>query len=283
MEYLTLNNGINLPLLGYGVFQVDSKTCQQCAEFAFEVGYRLIDTAEIYQNEEAVGAAIQNALKGGIKREELFITTKVWVNHCNETLTLKAFENSLKRLQLDYLDLYLIHMPYHDAYGAWRAMSKLYQEGRIKAIGVSNFDTQRIYDFCTHNAIVPMVNQIECHPFYTRENERKGLEKLGVKLQAWSPFAEGKSGIFTNPILAKIGEKYGKTPAQVILRWLIERGIACIPKTIHKERMQENFSIFDFALSADDIAQITTLDSGKAVILDQNNPQEWQRLNAMKA
>lgn len=225
MQTITLNNGVKMPILGYGVFQIDPKETQKCVEDALEVGYRLIDTAAAYRNEEAVGAAIKSS---GIKREELFITTKLWIDDVSEAQAIKAFESSMQKLGLEYLDLYLIHQSYNDLYGAWRSLSKLYKEGRIKAIGVSNFYSDRITDFCLHNEIIPALNQIECHPFFQKQEEQKILKEYGIAMQSWASFAEGKNDIFTNSTLQNIGAKYGKSVAQVILRWLIQRQIAVI-------------------------------------------------------
>lgn len=251
MQTITLNNGVKMPILGYGVFQIEPKDTQRCVEDALEVGYRLIDTAAAYRNEEGVGAALKAS---GLKREEFFITTKLWIDDTSESKATQAFEKSLKNLGLDYIDLYLIHQPYNDVYGAWRSLGRFYNEGRIKALGVSNFMPDRITDFCLHNAIKPSINQIELHPFYQKHHTQKLNADLGVQVASWASFAEGQNGIFSNAILKNIGAKYGKTPAQVILRWLIERKIPAIPKTTHKERMRENFNVFDFKLDTDDMS-----------------------------
>ena len=273
MLYTTLNNGVKMPILGYGTYQIPNSEAQRCVEDALSVGYRLIDTAQAYANEQAIGEALKSAMKGGIKRDELFIETKLWISHANEKDAFKAFETSLKKLGLDYIDLYIIHQPYNDSYGAWRAMSKLYKEGKIRAIGVSNFYADKITDFCTFNDIKPAVNQIELHPFFQKVDEQKINNDLSVAVQSWASFAEGQNGIFKNELLSQIGKKYGKTPAQVILRWLIERNIIAIPKTTRIERMRENFAVFDFALSADDKAKIATLDTNKTLFIDHRDPE----------
>lgn len=273
MLYTTLNNGVKMPILGYGTYQIPNSEAQRCVEDALSVGYRLIDTAQAYANEQAIGEALKSAMKGGIKRDELFIETKLWISHTNEKDAFKAFETSLKKLGLDYIDLYVIHQPYNDTYGAWRAMSKLYEEGKIRAIGVSNFYADKITDFCAFNDIKPAVNQIELHPFFQKVDEQKINNDLSVAVQSWASFAEGQNGIFKNELLSQIGKKYGKTPAQVILRWLIERNVIVIPKTTSIERMRENFAVFDFALSADDKAKIATLDTNKTLFIDHRDPE----------
>ena len=283
MLYTTLNNGVKMPILGYGTYQIPNSEAQRCVEDALSVGYRLIDTAQAYANEQAIGEALKSAMKGGIKRDELFIETKLWISHANEKDAFKAFETSLKKLGLDYIDLYVIHQPYNDSYGAWRAMSKLYKEGKIRAIGVSNFYADKITDFCAFNDIKPAVNQIELHPFFQKLDEQKINNDLGVAVQSWASFAEGQNGIFKNELLSQIGKKYGKTPAQVILRWLIERNVIVIPKTTSIERMRENFAVFDFALSADDKAKIATLDTNKTLFIDHRDPERIKWLANYKA
>ncbi|MBS6153607.1 MAG: aldo/keto reductase [Campylobacter gracilis] len=273
MQYLTLNDGNKIPILGFGVFQVDPKETQRCVEDAISVGYRSIDTAKAYFNEESVGAAIKTALAGGLKREELFITTKLWINDAGEERALKAFDASMKKLGLDYLDLYLIHQPYGDIYGSWRAMKRLRDEGRIRSIGVSNFYADRIVDLCENSGVIPAVNQLECHPFYQREALKRTLEDYGIAFESWASFAEGKNDIFKNAVLSSIGEKYGKSSAQVILRWLIQRGIIVIPKSVKIERMRQNFDIFDFALAPEDMAAIAALDTGKTLFFDHDDPE----------
>ena len=273
MQYSTLNDGNKMPILGFGVFQVDPKEAQRCVEDAISVGYRSIDTAKAYFNEESVGAAIKTALAGGLKREELFITTKLWISDAGEERALKAFDASMKKLGLDYLDLQLIHQPYGDIYGSWRAMSRLKKEGRIRSIGVSNFYADRIVDLCENSGVIPAVNQLECHPFYQRETLKRTLEDYGIAFESWASFAEGKNDIFKNAVLSGIGEKYGKSSAQVILRWLIQRGIIVIPKSVKIERMRQNFDIFDFALAPDDMAAIAALDTDKTLFFDHDDPE----------
>ena len=273
MEFVTLNDGNKMPVLGFGVFQVDPKETQRCVEDAISVGYRSIDTAQAYQNEESVGAAIKTALVGGLKREELFITTKLWISDTGEERALKAFDASMKKLGLDYLDLYLIHQPYGDIYGSWRAMKRLKEQGRIRSIGVSNFYADRVVDLCENSGVIPAVNQLECHPFYQREALKHTLEDYGIAFESWASFAEGKNDIFKNAVLSGIGEKYGKGSAQVILRWLIQRGIVVIPKSEKIERMRQNFDIFDFALAPDDMADIAALDTGKTLFFDHADPE----------
>ncbi len=273
MEFVSLNDGNKMPILGFGVFQVDPKETQRCVEDAISVGYRSIDTAKAYFNEESVGAAIKTALAGGLKREELFITTKLWINDAGEEHALKAFDASMKKLGLDYLDLYLIHQPYGDIYGSWRAMKRLRDEGLVRSIGVSNFYADRIVDLCENSGVIPAINQLECHPFYQREALKRTLEDYGIAFESWASFAEGKNDIFKNAVLSSIGEKYGKSSAQVILRWLIQRGIVVIPKSVKIERMKQNFDIFDFALTPDDMAAIAVLDTDKTLFSDHRNPE----------
>nr|WP_315112644.1 aldo/keto reductase [uncultured Campylobacter sp.] len=273
MEFVSLNDGNKMPILGFGVFQVDPKETQRCVEDAISVGYRSIDTAKAYFNEESVGAAIKTALAGGLKREELFITTKLWINDAGEKQALKAFDASMKKLGLDYLDLYLIHQPYSDTYGAWRAMKRLRDEGLVRSIGVSNFYADRIVDLCENSGVIPAVNQLECHPFFQREALKRTLEDYGIAFGSWASFAEGKNDIFKNAVLSGIGEKYGKSSAQVILRWLIQRGIVVIPKSVKIERMKQNFNIFDFTLSPEDMAAIAALDTDKTLFSDHADPE----------
>jgi len=270
MKTIRLNNGIEMPLLGFGVFQVtDLAVCEESVVNAIQTGYRLIDTAESYGNEEAVGSAIK---RSGVKREDLFITTKVWIQSNGYAGTNIAFEKSLKKLGLDYLDLYLIHQPYGDVYGEWRAMEDLYKEGKVKAIGVSNFHPDRLIDLIIHNEIVPAVNQIETHPFHQQTETQKYLQENDVQIESWGPFAEGKNAIFQNELLTTIGSKYNKTVAQVILRWLIQRNVVAIPKSIRKDRMEENFNIFDFELTAEDMEAIKVLDTMESVFFDHRDP-----------
>jgi len=270
MQEVTLNNGVKMPILGFGVFQVtDLEECERSVVDAIETGYRLIDTAASYGNEEAVGRAIK---RSGVKREELFITTKLWIQSNGYEGTKKAFENSLKRLQLDYIDLYLIHQPLGDVYGEWRSMQELYKEGKARAIGVSNFQPDRLIDLIVHNEIIPAVNQVETHPFHQQIDTQKFLQENNVQIESWGPFAEGKNNIFHNELLTSIGKKYNKTIAQVVIRWLTQRGIIAIPKSVRKERMEDNFNIFDFELSVEDMEAIKTLDTNASLFFDHRNP-----------
>lgn len=270
MEQVTLNNGVAMPVLGFGVFQVtDLAECERSVVDAIEVGYRLIDTAQSYMNEEAVGKAIK---RSGVPREQLFITTKLWIQSKGYEGAKSAFERSLKKLQLDYLDLYLIHQPFGDVYGEWRAMEELYKEGKIRAIGVSNFQPDRLMDLIIHNEIVPAVNQIETHPFHQQTEAHQFLSEQKVQMESWGPFAEGKNGIFQNTLLQSIGEKHNKSIAQVVLRWLTQRGIVAIPKSVRKERMQENLNVFDFSLTAGELGAITALDSKTSSFFDHRDP-----------
>lgn len=269
-----------MPKLGLGVYQIDDlKECEQTVSTAIESGYRLIDTASFYRNETAVGDAIK---KSDVPREDLFIATKLWVQDAGYEQTKKAFEVSLKKLGLDYLDLYLIHQAMGDYYGSWRAMEELYSEGKIRAIGVSNFFPDRIVDLIAHNEIVPAVNQIEVNAYYQREQERELLEKAGVLTQSWASFAEGKNDFFQNELFASIGKKYGKSIAQITLRWLIQRGIAVIPKSVRKERMEENADVWSFELSDEDMNSITSLDTGKSVFFDHRDPETTEFLTKLR-
>jgi len=271
MQQVVLNNGVAMPILGFGVFQIsDAAQCEQSVVDAIDTGYRLIDTAASYLNEEAVGRAIQ---RSGIARGELFITTKLWIQKNGYEGTLAAFERSLKRLQVDYLDLYLIHQPFGDVYGEWRAMEELYRAGRIRAIGVANFHPDRIIDLILHNEVIPAVNQIEVNPFLQQVETQQFLEAHKVQPEAWAPFAEGRNHIFENPTLRAVATKHGKSVAQVILRWLSQRGIVVLSKSIRKERMVENINVLGFELSADDIATIGTLDTGKSSFFDHRDPE----------
>ncbi|MCC6287979.1 MAG: aldo/keto reductase [Chitinophagaceae bacterium] len=271
MKTVILNNGVAMPILGLGVYQVPNYSeSRNTVETALETGYRSIDTAAAYNNEKAVGDAIKNS---GIKRDELFITTKLWVSDAGYENAKKGFENSLKKLQLDYLDLYLIHQPFGDVYGSWRAMEELYAEGKIRAIGVSNFHNDRVIDLIMHNKIVPAVNQIETHPFYQRWDDQKFLKENKVQMESWASFAEGRNDLFTNKILSQIGEKYDKSVAQVVLRWLIQREIVVIPKSVKKERMLENIDVFDFELSNEDMESIRHLDTDNSLFFSHRNPE----------
>ena len=271
MQKVVLNNGIEMPILGFGVFQVaDQKECENSVLAAIETGYRLIDTAASYKNETAVGNAIKIS---GVPREEMFITTKLWVQDTGYENTKKAFEKSLSKLQLDYLDLYLIHQPFGDVHGSWRAMEELYRNGKVRAIGVSNFQPDRIMDIIAFNEVVPAVNQIETHPFNQQIEVQKFLTENNVQIESWGPFAEGKNNIFQNELLASIGRKYNKTIAQVILRWLTQRSVVAIPKSVRKERIEENFNIFDFELSAEDLEAFKTLDTKTSNFFDHRDPE----------
>ncbi|MDA6069446.1 aldo/keto reductase [Flavobacterium sp. AC] len=271
MKNIILNNGLEMPLLGFGVYQIpDADECEKSVLNAIEAGYRLIDTATAYGNEEAVGKAIQ---KSRVPREDLFITTKLWVSDTGYEKTKKAFETSLEKLQLEYLDLYLIHQPYGDVYGSWRAMEELYEEGRIKAIGVSNFYPDRLLDLIIHNKIVPAVNQIETHPFHQQIETQNFLKENKVQIESWGPFAEGRNNMFTNKLLVSIAGKYNKSVAQIILRWLIQREVVAIPKSVKKERIAENIDIFDFELSLEDMDVISILDTKKSVFFDHRDPE----------
>lgn len=280
MEFVTLNNGVKMPLEGFGVFQVpDPAVCEQAVLDAIATGYRLVDTAAAYMNEQAVGAAIQ---KCGVPREELFITTKLWVQDASYEGAKRAIETSLRNLGLDYIDLYLIHQPMGDYIGAYRAMEEAYREGKLKAIGVCNFYPNRLADLCKTVEVTPAVNQVELHPFFQQENALTLMKEYGVVPEAWGPFAEGNHGIFTHPVLTEIGKQYGKTAAQVALRWNVQRGVVVIPKSIHKNRMEQNIDIWDFQLSEEDMAQIAKLDLGHSEIVDHSDPGFVKMLHSMK-
>ncbi|TWE08659.1 diketogulonate reductase-like aldo/keto reductase [Neobacillus bataviensis] len=271
MQKVTLNNSVEMPILGFGVYQIqDANQCEQSVYDAIMAGYRLIDTAASYLNEEAVGRAIK---RSGVPREELFITTKLWVQDTGFESTKKAFAKSLERLQLDYLDLYLIHQPFGDVYGSWRAMEELYREGKIRAIGVSNFQNDRLVDLIIHNEITPAVNQVETHPFCQQIESAKLMKEHHVQIESWGPFAEGRKNMFQNEVLVLLAEKYNKSVAQVILRWLTQREVVVIPKSVHKERIIENFDIFDFELSQEDMETIATLDTNKSLFFSHNDPE----------
>lgn len=280
MEYVTLNNGTKMPMEGFGVFQVpDPSQCEQAVIDAIECGYRLIDTAAAYMNEEAVGAAIA---KSGVLREELFITTKLWVQDASYEGAKQAVKASLKKLGTDYIDLYLIHQPLGDYVGAYRAMEEMYKEGTLKAIGVCNFYPHRLLDLCKTVDVIPAVNQIELHPFFAQENAIELMKQYGITPEAWGPFAEGNHGIFTHPVLTEIGNKYGKTAAQVALRWNIQRGVVVIPKSVHKERMEQNFDVWDFTLNDSDMEKIAALDLGKSEIVDHTDCGFIKMLHELK-
>lgn len=280
MQTVTLNNGVEMPVLGFGVFQVkDLEECERSVTDAIETGYRLIDTAQSYENEEAVGKAIK---RSGVKREELFITTKLWIQSNGYEGAKKAFENSLRKLQLEYLDLYLIHQPFGDVYGEWRAMEELYKEGKVKAIGVSNFQPDRLIDLIIHNEIVPAVNQVETHPFHQQTDTQTFMQENKVQIESWGPFAEGKNDLFHNGLLLSIGKKYNKSTAQVVIRWLTQRGVVAIPKSVRKERMAENFNSLDFQLSNEDMEAIKTLDTNASLFFDHRDPKMVKWLGERK-
>lgn len=280
MQYRTLSNGVELPMIGYGTFRIrDAAQCERCVSQALEAGYRLFDTAASYENEAAVGAALRSS---GIPREGLFITTKLWVQDAGYDGTLKAFDSSLKQLGLDYIDLYLIHQPFGDYYGAWRAMERLYREGAVRAIGVSNFTPERLVDLCMNQEISPMVNQIEIHPFFQQNTALRVMEDYGVVPQAWGPFSEAQKDIFHHRTLAKIADKQGRTTAQIILRWHLQRGIPTIPKTVHTARMAENLDIFDFELTAQEMERIAGMDIGHSEIIDHHCFSTARQLNSVK-
>lgn len=280
MEYVTLNNGVKMPALGFGVFQIaEPEVCEQAVYDALMSGYRLIDTAAVYGNEEAVGRAVR---RSGIPREELFITTKLWVQDAGYEKTKKAFEVSLSNLQLDYLDLYLIHRPFGDYYGAWRAMEELYEAGKIRAIGLSNFGSDRLVDLVMNNKVVPAVNQVECHPFFQQKAAFEFMKEYQIQPEAWAPFAEGQKNLFSNEVLSGIGAKYGKSAAQVVLRWNYQRGVVTIPKSVHKERMEQNISIFDFALTEEEMERIGTLDEGSTLFGSNEDPKYAKMINSVK-
>ena len=275
-----LNNGVEMPILGFGVYQIpDYDECKRAVLDALETGYRLIDTAAAYFNEKAVGDAIKES---GINRKELFITTKLWINNAGYENAKKGFETSMEKLQLDYLDLYLIHQPFGDYYGSWRAMEELYENKKVRAIGFCNFYPDRLMDLAEHNKIKPAINQIETHPFFQREYDNEIMKNYGTQIESWGPFAEGRGDMFTNPILSEIGKKYNKSTAQVILRWLIQRNVVVIPKSVHKERMIENFNIFDFELSADDMDKIKSMDTEKSLFFSHSDIELVKLLFSIK-
>lgn len=279
MEYTMLNNGVKMPLLGFGVYMMtDLEECEKSVLHAIETGYRLLDTSSAYFNEEAVGRAIK---KSGIPREELFVTTKLWIQDAGYENAKAGFETSLQKLGLDYLDLYLIHQPCGDCYGSWRAMTELYQEGRIRAIGVCNFNSDRLVDFVMNNELHPAINQVEFHPYFQQKKAEEIMREYDVQMEAWSPLGHGGKGILENDVLVSIGKRYGKTPAQIILRWDIERGIATIPKSVRKERIEENFDVFDFHLTTEEITAIDQLDRNDH-IADLTDVELIKKLNQLK-
>ena len=279
MIYVELNNGVKMPILGYGVFQItDPKECERCVLDAIDVGYRLIDTAQAYGNEEAVGNAIK---KCDVPREELFITTKVWISNAGYENAKKSIEESLKKLQLDYLDLLLIHQPFNDYYGTYRAMEELHKEGKIRAIGLSNFYPDRLIDLIKFNEVVPAVNQVETHVFNQQVKAQEIMNKYGVQIQAWAPFAEGKNNLFSNETLKSVGDKYNKSVAQVALRYLIQRGVSVLPKSVNKDRMKENFNVFDFELTEEDMNLIANLDTENSLFFSHYDPQTVEYLTSL--
>ncbi|MCI8809382.1 MAG: aldo/keto reductase [Oscillibacter sp.] len=274
MEYVTLSNGVKMPVLGYGVYQITQDECERCVLDALNVGYRSIDTAQSYFNEEQVGSAIR---KSGVPRKDIFLTTKVWIEHYGYEAAKASVMESMHKLQTDYLDLVLLHQPFSDAYGAYRALEELYDEGKLRAIGISNFYADRMVDFASFNRIKPMVNQVEVHIFNQQKTAKEWADKYSIQLEAWAPFGEGRGGTFNNPIIADIAQKYGKTPAQVMLRWHIQRGVVVIPKSTHKERMAENLNVFDFTLTVQDMDMIAALDLETSSFFSHQDPKmvEW--------
>ena len=274
MEYVTLNNGVKMPKLGYGVYQVSPDECERCVSDAIAVGYRSIDTAQAYANEEGVGRAVQ---KSGVKREELFLTTKIWISNAGEEKAARSIDESLKKLGTDYIDLMLIHQPFGDYYGTYRAMEKAYRQGKLRAIGVSNFYPDRFIDLTNFCEIKPAVNQIETHVFQQQKTAREVLKKYGAQIESWGPFAEGKNGMFTNPTLTEIGAAHGKSVAQTALRFLLQSGVVVIPKSVRKERMAENFDVFDFSLTDEEMERIRALDTAQSSFFSHYDPQtvEW--------
>ena len=279
MQTVTLNNGVKMPAIGFGVFQVPVEDTERIVSEALEAGYRMIDTAASYFNEEQVGNAIR---RSGLKREDIFVTTKLWVQDYEYDDALRAFDRSMKLLGLDYLDLYLLHKPYGNYYAAWRAAERLYKEGRIRAIGVTSFSNERLQDLFLHNEVKPAVNQLETHPFFQQKEANAFLQREGIQHEAWAPFAEGQNNIFHNPLLKAIAEHHGKTVGQVILRWLNQRNVVIIPKTVRKERMAENFNIFDFTLTDEEMRSIATLDTGKSPIYDDMDLQTTKFIGTLK-
>ncbi|EEZ78111.1 oxidoreductase, aldo/keto reductase family protein [Actinomyces sp. oral taxon 848 str. F0332] len=269
MQFVTLNNGVKMPVLGFGVYQIPPSDTERAVSEALEVGYRHIDTAAVYKNEEAVGKAIAAS---GIPRDDLFVTTKVWISDAGEDAARAAFERSSEKLGLDVVDLYLIHQPFGDVYGSWRALERLNEEGRVRAIGVSNFPNDRLADLIAFNRVVPAVNQVETHPFLQRFADQEFMAGEGVQIESWAPFAEGRNNLFTNPTLSSIARAHDKSVAQVVLRWLIQRGVVVIPKSVRRDRMEENFDVFDFELADSDMAVVTTLEKGEPLFIDHRDP-----------
>lgn len=279
MQYVELNNGVKMPILGYGVFQIpDHEECERCVLDALDVGYRLIDTAQGYGNEVAVGNAVR---KSGIPREDIFVTTKIWISTYGYENAMKSIEGSLERLQLGYIDLLLIHQPYNDYYGTYRAMQELNEEGKLRSIGVSNFYPDRLVDLIKHNKIVPQVNQVETHPYNQQIKAHEFMKKYGVQIQAWAPFAEGRNNLFGDETLKSIGDKYGKSNAQVALRFLIQKGVSVIPKTVNKDRMKQNFDVFDFELSDEDMNAIVAMDKAQSLFFSHQDPEQVERITSM--
>lgn len=280
MKQVKLNNGVNMPILGFGVYQIrDASECEQAVSDALAVGYRLFDTAQSYGNEAAVGAALQHS---DVPRDELFVTTKLWVQDASYDAALCAFERSLKRLSLDYLDLYLIHQPFGDIHGAWRALQELYRDGRVRAIGVSNFAPDRLADLIAFNEITPAVNQVETHPFCQQQEAARWMREAGVQVESWGPFAEGRNNLFSNNVLQALADKHARSVAQIVLRWLVQREVVVIPKSIRKDRMAENFAVFDFELGTQDMAAITGLDTGESAFFSHRDPEVVRRLAAYR-
>lgn len=278
MQFVTLNNGLKMPVLGFGVYQIPPSDTERAVSEALEVGYRHIDTAAVYKNEEAVGKAIAAS---GIPRDDLFVTTKVWISDAGEDAARAAFERSAEKLGLDVVDLYLIHQPFGDVYGSWRALERLNEEGRVRAIGVSNFHNDRLADLIAFNRVVPAVNQVETHPFLQRFADQEFMAGEGVQIESWAPFAEGRNNLFTNPTLSSIARAHDKSVAQVVLRWLIQRGFVVIPKSVRRDRMEENFDVFDFELADSDMAVITTLEKGEPLFIDHRDPAAVDALKGM--
>ena len=278
MQFVTLNNGVKMPVLGFGVYQIPPSDTERAVSEALEVGYRHIDTAAVYKNEEAVGKVIAAS---GIPRDDLFVTTKVWISDAGEDAARAAFERSSEKLGLDVVDLYLIHQPFGDVYGSWRALERLNEEGRVRAIGVSNFPNDRLADLIAFNRVVPAVNQVETHPFLQRFADQEFMAGEGVQIESWAPFAEGRNNLFTNPTLSSIARAHDKSVAQVVLRWLIQRGVVVIPKSVRRDRMEENFDVFDFELADSDMAVVTTLEKGEPLFIDHRDPAAVDMLKGM--